>query len=135
MPGIFHAGGLVGSGGASRQVSASAFATAQRYHSGGMPGMGPNEVPIIAERGEEVITRADPRHRFNGGGGGTFNSNVTVNVNGGAGGGGAQTDNRAMGEEIAILVSRAVQAEMAEFVRQQMRPGNMLNPSGSQSAF
>jgi lambda family phage tail tape measure protein len=128
-----HGGALVGSGGAARQVSMAAFATAQRYHSGGMPGMGPNEVPIIAQRGEEVITRADPRHRFNGGGaGGTFISNVSVNVNGGAGGG-AQVDNRAMGEEIAILVSRAVQAEMAEFVRQQMRPGNMLNPSGGQS--
>lgn len=33
-----------------------------------MPGLAPNEVPIIAEKGEEVLTRDDPRHLLNGGG-------------------------------------------------------------------
>lgn len=65
----FHGGGHVGigSGISSAQVPAAWFANAQRYHTGGIPGLGPNEVPIIADRTEEVITRGDSRHSFNGG--------------------------------------------------------------------
>lgn len=39
-------------------------------HTGGIAGLKPNEVPIIAERGEEMLTASDPRHRNNGGGAG-----------------------------------------------------------------
>jgi hypothetical protein len=45
------------------------FAGAQRFHSGGIVGLGPNEKPIIAMNDEEVIRRDDPRHILNGGGG------------------------------------------------------------------
>jgi len=42
-----------------------------RYHTGGIAGQLPdltaNEVPLIAERGEELVPRRDPRHRANGG--------------------------------------------------------------------
>lgn len=69
LGGLFHGGGVVGGkGGRGRAVSASVFANASRYHSGGMAGFKPNEVPAILERGEEVLTRGDPRHRNNGGG-------------------------------------------------------------------
>lgn len=69
--GLFHGGGVVGGTGArGRAVSAAVFAGATRYHSGGMVGLKPNEVPAILERGEEVLARGDPRHRNNGGGGG-----------------------------------------------------------------
>jgi tape measure domain-containing protein len=64
-----HEGGEVGSGGAPRAVSASWFTNAKRYHNGGMPGLGSREVPAILEKGEEVLTRDDPRHAANGGGG------------------------------------------------------------------
>ena len=67
-----HTGGIVGSMPETRQVSPMVFAGAKRYHSGGLVG---NEVPIIAQRGEEVLTRSDPRHAMNGGGG------TVVNVN------------------------------------------------------
>jgi hypothetical protein len=30
-------------------------------------GVGPSEVAAVLQRGEEVITRQDPRHRYNGG--------------------------------------------------------------------
>jgi hypothetical protein len=33
-----------------------------------MAGLKPNEVPAILERGEEILTRDDPRHMMNGGG-------------------------------------------------------------------
>jgi hypothetical protein len=41
-----------------------------RYHGGGIAGLRPDEVPAILQRGEEVLTADDPRHRANGGVGG-----------------------------------------------------------------
>jgi len=60
-----HSGGLVGH--ASNMITAdpAIFSAATRYHSGGIPGLAPNEVPIIALDDEEVLTRNDPRHRYN----------------------------------------------------------------------
>ena len=69
--GIAHKGEVIGrSTGKNqrRRVSSSVFAGAQRYHSGGLPGLKPNEVPIIAKKGEEVLSESDPRNVMNGGG-------------------------------------------------------------------
>lgn len=64
----FHTGGVVGGGAVmSRTVSPAVFATAQRFHKGGVPGLSRNEVPAVLMKGEEVITRDDPRHVLNGG--------------------------------------------------------------------
>jgi len=65
----FHSGGVVGSGGQFRSINPAMFANATRYHSGGIAGLKPGEVPSILMRGEEVLTRDDPRHMLNGGGG------------------------------------------------------------------
>lgn len=84
--GVLHAGGIAGNDNVpTRAVSATAFANAQRYHTGGIAGRSPfrpNEVPAILERGEEVLTRRDPRHRDNGGGGAPGNMTINVNVEG-----------------------------------------------------
>lgn len=65
--GLFrHNGGLVGQGGGYRPVPLAAFAGATRYHTGGIAGLKPNEVPAVLTRGEEVLTTNDPRHRANG---------------------------------------------------------------------
>lgn len=65
---VNHSGGTVGSGsGRSRAVSSSWFAGAPKFHDGGLPGLKANEVPTILERGEEVLTRKDPRNILNGG--------------------------------------------------------------------
>lgn len=71
--GAGHTGGLVGAsrvggGNQTRQVSPAAFIGASRYHEGGIVGLRPGEVPIIAQQGEEMLTRDDPRHMLNGGG-------------------------------------------------------------------
>ncbi len=64
-----HTGGIVGSGAGRRgKVSADAFANPIRYHTGGIAGQAPDEVPAMLKRNEEVLTENDPRHRFNGGG-------------------------------------------------------------------
>lgn len=67
--GAMHTGGMVGSPRHSyREVSPLLFASAPRYHSGGFPGLRSDEVPIIAQRGEEMLSRTDPRNALNGGG-------------------------------------------------------------------
>lgn len=60
-----HTGGVVGQGGGiGRMVDPAMFATAPRYHRGGLAA---NEVPAVLLKGEEVLTEWDPRHRRNGG--------------------------------------------------------------------
>lgn len=64
--GAGHDGGLVGLAPSHlRSVAFAAFDGAPRYHRGGMLGLRPDEVPFLGLRGEEVLTRADPRHRWN----------------------------------------------------------------------
>lgn len=76
MIGMKHSGGLIGgAGGMSRYGSLDIFAGAPRYHTGGEIGLRPNEVPIIAMKGEEMLTESDPRHRKNLGKGGSNSSN------------------------------------------------------------
>ena len=67
--GVKHEGGLVGTG-PTRNVSPLLFSNAVRYHSGGIAGLKPGEVPTILQQGEEVLTASDPRHIANGGGAG-----------------------------------------------------------------
>lgn len=59
IPGILHKGGVAGSDGYGhgRAVSPSVFAGAKRYHSGGIAGMQPGEVPAILQKGEVVIPK------------------------------------------------------------------------------
>lgn len=63
---LFHTGGVVGRGKAGgKRVNPLVFEGAVRYHSGGIAGLAPNEVPAVLQKGEEVITKNDPRHRDN----------------------------------------------------------------------
>jgi predicted chitinase len=71
--GTGHTGGnvgskRVGSGNSTRRVNPAMFAGALRYHEGGIPGLKPGEVPIIAKQNEEILTQEDPRHWSNQGG-------------------------------------------------------------------
>lgn len=78
--GTKHTGGTVGSPGGTKRVDMGIFAGAARFHGGGLPGLTANEVPTILEKGEEVLTRDDPRHVLNGGGGGGGGSTRFVMV-------------------------------------------------------
>lgn len=77
--GLKHGGGMVGQG-TLRAVDPLVFAGAPRYHSGGMVGLKPGEVPAILQTGEEVLSRADPRNAANGGGNGGGSGYRIVNV-------------------------------------------------------
>lgn len=79
-----HEGGVIGQTGWTfhRTVDMRMFQGAPRYHSGGVAGLKPDEVPAILQRGEEVLTKDDPRHRNNGGMvAGQPNSLRIINVN------------------------------------------------------
>lgn len=64
-----HTGGIVGRLSMRKGwVHPSAFIGALKYHTGGVAGLSPDEVPTILKKGEEVLTEDDPRHRNNLGG-------------------------------------------------------------------
>ncbi len=57
LAGLFHQGGVVGRDAApSRTVDASLFLAAPHYHTGGIAGLAPDELPAILRRGEAVLT-------------------------------------------------------------------------------
>lgn len=64
---VQHSGGIAGSG-PTRRVDPALFIGAPRFHTGGLPGLAPDEVPAILQRGEEVLSKGDPRNVLNGGG-------------------------------------------------------------------
>jgi hypothetical protein len=67
ISGVAHSGGIAGQGLQQRPALPQWFANAARYHTGGIAGLAPDEVPIIARLGEEILTEDNPRHRNNGG--------------------------------------------------------------------
>lgn len=72
IPGIgtAHTGGVVGSvavGTGNARRGSPIGASFIKYHTGGMAGLRPDEVPTVLKRGEEVLTQNDHRNRLNGG--------------------------------------------------------------------
>jgi len=111
---LFHSGGIAGTRAASRTLPPLALALAPRYHRGGIAGLAPDEVPAILRRGEEVLTRNDPRHRRNGGGVG----NVIVHVD--------ATGGAVEGEGQAAELGRQIAAAVRGVLINERRPGGLL---------
>ena len=69
-----HTGAVVGAGGVGGATPAVInplwFIGAPRFHTGGLPGLAPDEFPIIAQKGEEILSKNNPRNVLNGGNGG-----------------------------------------------------------------
>ena len=105
---FYHRGGVVGESSDQRRVPAGLFHGAPRLHAGGLAG---DEVPAILRRGEEVLTRSDPRHRGNGA--------TTVEK-----GGGLSIEIGAIYADDAIGVRRAV----AEGVKQAVQIAEARTP-------
>lgn len=106
----FHSGGVVGRAGTPRAANASLFAGARRYHGGGIPGLGPHEVPAILMGGprgrrEEVLRADDPRHSDNAGQAG----NVThINVSVQAAQGMTRDSAQQQGRDIGYGIQRSM---------------------------
>ena len=100
-----HNGGIVGAATQSRNVSPAVFSGAVKYHSGGVAGLRPDEVPAVLQRGEEVITKDDPRHRYNGDSGSPKTIVNIINETGGQ----VETQQRQNGNEniVDVIIKQA----------------------------
>lgn len=120
--GAFHSGGVVGKEQpGERQASAALFAGAPKFHAGGMvggasggntPALASDEVPIIARKGESVLTREQMRALAPAGSGSTTVQGATYNLtfNGGV--------SRA---EVVAGLQQARQAAVSDVVDGQRR--------------
>jgi len=117
-----HTGAVIGGAGGWRQtVPAAVFAFAPRYHTGGIAGLRPNEVPAVLQTGEEVLTANDPRHSRN------FKSSVgdvsiSVSVSGAQG---AESDLAGAGDVLA----QRMRAVVVEWAATESRQGGILSSS------
>lgn len=103
---VMHTGGMVGQYGLEqRAVPMQIFAGAQRFHSGGWPGLKSDEVPIIAQRGERMLSRDEVAATQNRSGITSRAISITVNVESGA-----PNEVRRAGGAVAREVARAVQS-------------------------
>lgn len=120
---FFHDGGVVG----ATSTRTAAFPTAMwsvapRYHTGGIAGLKPNEVPAVLMAGEEVLTANDPRHKNNGGTMATRSLgpvSISISVSGAEG---TATDQSAAAQDLGVLMEGAVNA----WATKQSRPGGVL---------
>lgn len=108
-----HDGGIVGQGGSAGMVNAGIFSGAPRYHSGGVAGLKPDEVPAILQKGELVISRKQMANAQSGGG--DITVNTSVSVSGGSG------DNNAM-QGLGNLIN----SKIREVLVTEKRPGGIL---------
>lgn len=114
-----HSGGIVGTGGQPRTASFADFVNAPRYHSGGIAGLRPNEIPAILEKGEEVLTADDPRHSKNS----RFGVSVgDINVSVSVGSAGGSADGAALGQRLG----EAVKQKVYEVLTEESREGGLV---------
>lgn len=120
---FFHDGGVVGAGGArTASFPAAMWSVAPRYHTGGIAGLKPNEVPAVLMAGEEVLTANDPRHKNNGGTMATRSMgpvSISISV---TGAGGNEPDQAAAAQDLGGMMEQAVNA----WATKQSRPGGVL---------
>ena len=62
-----HDGGAVNGSGWRKNLSASLWFNAPKFHEGGAPGLKSNEVAAVLEKGEYVMSKSDPDNPLNGG--------------------------------------------------------------------
>ncbi len=134
-----HSGGIVGGTPTfTRNVDLSIFDGAPRFHGGGVVGLKPGEVPIIAMEGERVLTEEQQRMSqlapVEAMGGSVSNSNhIEIHVQPGgqatANGGGGQ-DDQAFYKRIGGMVQQAVDARVSQQIADGKRSGGAFNPRG-----
>ena len=113
LAGLFHSGGVVGQAGSTVSVNPGVFAGAPRYHSGGVAGLKPDEVPAILQKGELVISRKQMANAQSSGGDITVNTSVSVS--------GGNGDSNAM-QGLGNLIN----SKIREVLVTEKRPGGIL---------
>ncbi|MBO6507511.1 MAG: tape measure protein [Roseibium sp.] len=133
--GIAHTGGIAGGSLRRKFASPAAFVGAPRFHTGGIirgMGIGPDEVPIIAKKGEGVFTPEQMKAMGNMGGAMVAQSNPVniannITVNGSAG-------TPKQNEDLAKQMSRELEGTMRKVVvselQNQKRHGGVMYGRG-----
>ena len=116
----YHTGGIVGSGeGGSRMVSPSVFASAPRYHSGGLAG---DEVAAILQKGEGVFTERQMRALAPAGSGGNvIHFAPAITVSGAASPAEGQRQARQIAEENRRMMEDVINKKLANEQRSRGR--------------
>lgn len=108
--------------GLPRTAPLTAFINALRYHSGGIADRSANEVPAILQRGEEVLTADDSRHRNNFTGAASLTvDNMTISVS--VEQSGADFDAQAFGQRM----DEAMKQTAYEAMVNESREGGLLS--------
>lgn len=126
--GVLHDGGIAGAvGGLARSVSPLLFNYAPRYHTEGIAGLRPREVPAILMEGEEVLREDNPRHikNFKGSKGGGLNPTIGVSVNV-SGAEGSSSQQQAAGEDLGQMIKDAALDVVETWATKQSRAGGIL---------
>jgi lambda family phage tail tape measure protein len=136
---IAHSGGIAGSintmvGGINPMV----FSNARRFHTGGLAGLRPGEVPIIAKRGEAIL----PTVRLpdgsmgvrsaGGGGGGTIFAprlNINIDAKGHGPNGGDMTPEQQ--QKLTQLLDDEINIHLQRKLEEWTRPGGQLYNMGA----
>lgn len=128
---INHSGGTAGRGQA-RSVDPSWFSAAPRYHGGGMVGLAPNEVPIIAEKGETIRTTGQEaalqQKLMTGQQASSRSFNVTNNIKI-EGSAGKPEENDDLAEKMRQKLERSMRSFVREVIVDETRGGGELNKS------
>ncbi|WP_310461296.1 phage tail length tape measure family protein [Sphaerotilus sp.] len=119
---FFHEGGVVGGGGGrTGSFPAEMWSFAPRYHTGGIAGLKPNEVPAVLMAGEEVLTADDPRHTRNGTSATRSMGPVSISISV-SGAEGSTTDQSDAARDLGGMVEMSINT----WATKQSRPGGIL---------
>ena len=121
-----HTGGIIGSSSLiPKNVHASAFDNASKFHAGGIVDvLLPSEVPIVAKKGEGVFTpeQMDAMGGFSQAQQFNVNSNITIN-----GSSGTPEQNTDLAKKMAREYETSVRTVVADELRKQTKVGNYMN--------
>ncbi|OWZ90346.1 hypothetical protein B9J07_27545 [Sinorhizobium sp. LM21] len=125
-PGLFHTGGIIGSGGRPTKIlPANVFASAKKFHTGGIvDSLLPSEVPIIAKKGEGVFTPEQMESMGSFAGSQTIQISSPITVNGSAG---TPEQNTDLAKKMAREYEVSIRSTVADEIRKQSKVGNYMN--------
>jgi tape measure domain-containing protein len=114
---VMHDGGVVGMGSVHRAVNPSIFNGATRYHTGGLAGLKPDEVPAILQRGERII----PRHGKSGGS--IFAPSISISYTAAPSGQNSSMTPEEHATQISTMVQSIIRKEIYDYERRSHIPG------------